>query len=410
MDKWLKSPWFIRVLSFLLTLLLFASVNLDEGNTRSDSTFFSEGNNELATMNNVPLKVTMDETKYVVKNVPESVTVTIEGPNSVVTKTIRQKNFDVFIDLQDLEPGTHTVPIQSSGLSNQLSVYIEPENIEITLEERLTESFEVETDFMNLNSIEDGYTIDEPTINPSEVQVTGSKSEVSKVSLVKAIVNVTGAKETFTNKEAPIKVYDAQGDELNVFVEPSTVKVKVPIIPPHKEVPVEFETQGDLQEGLSLKSIRANPSSVEVYAPQNVLDEINSLEKINVDLSQIEKDKKLTLDVPVPSKVNKVEPKTIEAIVEVENTIEETLNNVEVEVENHQENQTITFIEPEDQTINITVTGTESSLADVTKGDFSASIDVQEAEEGESSVPIEVDGPENLDWQLSNEEAQIRIE
>ncbi|QHE50736.1 YbbR-like domain-containing protein [Pontibacillus sp. HMF3514] len=410
MDKWLKSPWFIRVLSFLLTLLLFASVNLDEGNTRSDSTFFSEGNNELATMNNVPLQVYMDETKYVVKNVPENVTVTVEGPNSVVTKTIRQKNFDVFIDLEDLEAGTHTVPIQASGLANQLSVYIQPENIQITLEERLTETFGVETDFMNRKSIEDGYTIDDPTVTPREVQVTGSKSEVSKVSLVKAIVDVTGKSETFTKKEAPVKVYDEQGNELNVFVEPSSVKVKVPIVSPHKEVPVEFQTQGELQDGLSLKSITANPSSVEVYAPNDVLDKIESLNNISVDLSQVTKDTMLTLDVPMPSKANRVEPKKVEAIVDVENTIEKTVNNVELEVENLQQDQSITFITPEDQTINITVTGTESSLADLSAEDFTAFIDVQDAETGESSVPIEVDGPENLDWQLSNEEAQIRIE
>ncbi len=410
MDKWLKSPWFIRVLSFVLTLLLFASVNLDEGTTRSDSTFFSEGNNELATMNNVPLQVYMDETKYVVKNVPESVTVTVEGPNSVVTKTIRQKNFDVFIDLEGLEAGTHTVPIQASGLANQLSVYMQPENIQITLEERLTETYSVETDFMNRKSIADGYDIGQPTVSPEEVQVTGSESEVSKVSLVKAIVNVKDRSETFTKKEAPVKVYDEQGNELNVFVEPSSVKVKVPIIPPRKKVSVDFQTQGELPDGLSLKSITTNPSSVEVFAPKDVLEGLDSIDNIPLDLSQVEQDTSLTLDVPTPSNANKVEPNTIEAIVDIENTTEKTLNNVEVNVENLEENQSVTFITPEDQTITITVTGTDSELANISAEDFNAFIDVQDAESGESSIPIEVNGPENLDWQLSNEEAQIRIE
>lgn len=410
MDKWLKSPWFIRVLSFLLTLLLFASVYLDEGNTRSDSTFFSEGNSELATMNNIPLQVNMDEEKYVVKNVPESVTVAIEGPNSVVTKTMRQKNFDVFVNLEDLQPGTHTVPIQASGLANQLSVHIEPENIEISLEERLTEAFQVETDFINRQSLEEGYSIGEAKVNPGEVEITGSQSEVSKVSLVKAIVSVAGENETFMKKEAPVKVYDEQGNELNVFVEPSTVQVEVPIIPPHKEVPVEIQPQGELPEGLSLNSIQAEPSSVQVYAPNDVLENINSINHSGIDLSQIQEDTTLTLDVPLPSNASKVEPTTIEAIVDIENTIERTLNNVEVVVENLQEDQSITFINPEDQTVNITLTGSESALENISVEDFNVSIDVQDVEDGESSIPIEVEGPENLDWQLSNEEADVRLE
>lgn len=410
MDKWLKSPWFIRVISLLLALLLFASVNLDDGTTRSGSTFIPEGNNELASMNNIPLQVYMNEKKYVVKGVPQNVTVTVEGPNSVVTKTIRQKSFDVFVDLEGLEPGTHTVQVQPAGIPNQLEVYIEPKTVQVTLEERATQEYEVEADFMNRKSLAEGHTIGEASVSPGKVKVTGSKTEVAKVSLVKAIVDVTGANDTITKKEAPVKVYDQQGNELNVFVEPSNVKVTVPIVPPHKEVPLDIQTKGKLPDGLSITSVIAKPASVTVYAPKNILDNIDSIDDIQIDLSKVTKDTTVELDVPLPSKAKKMEPTSIKAEINVENTVKKTYKELDIQVENLSAQQSITFIDPEEQTIELTVTGTEEDFKKVTKDDFKVYIDVEQFVEGEFNVPIQIDGPKNLEWQLSSDKAQVRIE
>ncbi|KGP70907.1 YbbR-like domain-containing protein [Pontibacillus yanchengensis] len=409
MDKWLKSPWFIRVISLILAILLYASVNLDDGASQSSS-ILPEGNKEVTTMNNIPLQVYMNDEKYVVEGVPQNVTVTVEGPNTVVTKTITQKNFDVFIDLQELEPGTHTVPIEHRGISNQLSVFVEPKEVEVSLEKQASKAFGVEIDFMNRDKIEDGFEIGDTTVEPGEVEVTGSQSEIDKVSLVKAIVDVSGANESISKKDAPVKVYDQQGNELNVFVEPSSVKVSAPLIAPNKEVPLSIQTEGELQEGYSINSVKANPNKVRVFGPNEVIDSIDTIDNMTVDLSKINEDKTLDIDVPVPDKVNKVEPSTIQVEVDIEESTTKTFESRNVNVRNLQENQTITFIEPEDQTIDLTLIGTANELENVNQDQFEAYINVEQFVEGEFSVPIEVNGPSEFKWELSNKEAQVRIE
>ncbi|WP_160850090.1 CdaR family protein [Pontibacillus yanchengensis] len=409
MDKWLKSPWFIRIISLLLAILLYASVNLDDGASQSNS-ILPEGNKEVTTMNNIPLQVYMNDEKYVVEGVPQNVTVTVEGPNTVVTKTITQKNFDVFIDLQELEPGTHTVPIEHRGISNQLSVFVEPEEVEVSLEERSSKAFDVEIDFMNRDKIGDGFEIGDPTVEPEKVEITGSKSEIDKVSLVKAIVDVSEASESISKKDAPVKVYDQQGNELNVFVEPSSVKVSAPIIPPNKEVPLSIQTEGELPEGYSVNSIKANPNKVRVFGSSEQLESIKTIDNMTIDLSTIKADKTLDMDVTVPNKANKVEPSTVQVEVDIEESTTKTFENSKVNVQNLQENQTITFIEPEDQTIDLTLIGTAKELENVNQDQFEAYINVEQFVEGEFSVPIEVNGPAKVKWELSNKEAQVRIE
>lgn len=173
MDRWLKSPWFIRGLSLLFALLLYTSVSLDEENTsRPDGTIFPSGSNDVGTLNNVPLQVMIDEEKYVVEGVPQYVNVTMEGPTSVVTPAVRQRNFDVFVDLMELEPGEHTVPVKYRGISNKLRVYIEPEEVRVKIEKRLTEEFAVDVEILNQNELDDGVILGDPVITPGTVEIT----------------------------------------------------------------------------------------------------------------------------------------------------------------------------------------------------------------------------------------------
>lgn len=145
MDKWLKSPWFTRVVSLFLAILLYITVAIDEANSQAPSnTLLPSSSTDVTTINDIPLQVSMDDEQYVVRGVPETVDLSIEGPKSVVMQTARQRDFDVYIDLNEYEAGVHNVNLQHNGLSNQLTVYIEPETVEVILEERATATFPLE--------------------------------------------------------------------------------------------------------------------------------------------------------------------------------------------------------------------------------------------------------------------------
>src|SRR5690625_6717020 len=104
-------------------------------------------------LNDVPVNIRIDSDRYVVSGVPEFVTVSLDGANSVLTPTIRQRNFEVYVDLEELGEGTHTVDLEYTKVPSELSVFIEPKTIEVEIEERASEDFPVSVDFINKDQL-----------------------------------------------------------------------------------------------------------------------------------------------------------------------------------------------------------------------------------------------------------------
>src|SRR5699024_4289379 len=153
-------------------------VSVEENPNQPELRFFGSST-EMQTLDDVPVDIRIDE-NYVVSGVPEFVSVTLEGPTSILTKTVRLRNFDVFVDLTGLEEGDHTVEIEYENVPDDLSIYIEPKTIDVTIEERATEEFPVSVDFLNTDKLPDGYELGETTIDPETVTITSSKSVVEQ--------------------------------------------------------------------------------------------------------------------------------------------------------------------------------------------------------------------------------------
>ncbi|MCA0972403.1 hypothetical protein LCM20_17550 [Halobacillus litoralis] len=317
MDNWFRSVWFIRIISLILAGLLWVTVNVDD-NMDSDSLIFNDTSSDMEVMDNVPLEIRFNSEDYVVSGLPQEVSVTVEGPPSAVTPVVRQQNFEVFVDLNDYGPGTHQVTLQHSGISNQLAVTIEPETIEVTIEEKVNEDFSVSVDYLNESSLADDLEVGQAEVDPAEVQITGASSIVDRVASVKAIIDVGSATSTIENQEAPVKVYDNQGNELNVLVDPNNVNVTVPIVERMKQVPFELEGVGGAPEGIIINSLTPNVQQITIYGPASILDSIEQFPNIQVDLTEITEDQTIKVEIPVPEGVKRVDPQTIEVQIDVD--------------------------------------------------------------------------------------------
>ncbi|SET96758.1 YbbR domain-containing protein [Salinibacillus kushneri] len=412
MDKWLKAPWFIRIVSLLLAVALYISVSLNDNEASGlEDTLFPSGSNDTVTMSNIPLQVRIDEEKYVVRGVPQTVSVAIEGSKSIVTTTERVRSFDVYLDLENLEPGKHDVRVQHEGFNNNLSVNIEPQTIEVVIEERATKEYTAEVDVINQNQLDDGMILGEPVIEPEKIKVTGGKSEIDQIAMVKAIVDLNEIDGDEINvDDAPVKVYDQQGNELNVYADPSALHVEIPVEVGQKEVPLSIQTEGELPDGLSLQSLSAEPEAVTVFGQESLLNSLEEISNLSVDLSSVKKDGKVEIPVPTPPGLTKVEPSTVQANIDVEETVEKTLEDIPIEVNGLEDGRDISFIEPENETIDITVFGTEKQLQEITAENFTASIDVQGFYEGEFDAEIQISNPEDYEFTSNFNHARVRIE
>ena len=148
MEKIYNNPWFMKVVALVFAILLFAYVN--SSNNRGQTTSSVDGLSATTTdtILDVPIVVEIDQDNYYVTGFPETVSVEISGPSSIVLNTKTTKNFDIVAtDLDSLGVGTHRIELVAEGLSPQLKYKISPQEVTITIEEKKVETFSVDVDF-----------------------------------------------------------------------------------------------------------------------------------------------------------------------------------------------------------------------------------------------------------------------
>jgi YbbR domain-containing protein len=455
MDKWFRSKWFVRILSLAFAISLFVFVSVEANKSDIEPSVFPGKSEEMQTLNDVPVGIRIDNDKYVVSGVPEFVTVSFKGSAGVLTPTIRQRNFDVFVDLEDLGEGEHEVEVEHANIPKDLSAYIEPKTVDVTIEEKATKEFPVNVDFINTEKMAAGFELGESSVNPSTVTVTSSKSVIDQIGVVKVFVDVTDVKEAINKREVPVNVYDTQGNELKVKIEPENVLVSADVDNPSKKVSVKVPTKGELPKGYKLSSISADVDEVEVYGRNSVLEGLNEISTEEIDLSDIKESggTKAKLDLPegvtvpdgeevdVTYKIEKIETsgqtedtgkmkdseqtqdseeaddsgdKEDNELVEEDAKTAETkgtatvdIEKIPIRTENLSEDQEISFIEPGAPEMGITVDGNEEDVSQLQADDFDIAIDVDSLPPGEHAVSVSIKGPDGID--VTGEYKQLTI-
>ncbi|MBR7797196.1 MAG: CdaR family protein [Bacillota bacterium] len=409
MDNWFRSKWFVRVVSLAFAVLFYVFVSVEVQNRpNNDGLTFPSGDSsqELQTLDDVPVNIKIDNEKYVVSGVPEYVSVSMEGSAGFLTPTIKNRNFNVYVDLQGLKAGEHTVELQHD-ISSELDVYIEPKRIDVTIEEKATKEFNVMVDFLNESQIAEGYELGDYEVNPKTVTITSAKSVIDKIGIVKAYVDLSNLDKPINNREVPVNVYDNQGSELNVNVEPGNVIISADIDNPSKKVPLSLKTSGKLPEGYALSSISANVEEVEVFASNSLLQNIDEITTEDIDLSKIEQSGTIEAKLALPEGASAPGVENIKVDVEIEQT--KTIKALPINVESLGDGQEVSFIDPSNAELDITVTGNQADIAKLKADDFQASINVEGLDVGEHDVPITIEGPDGVTVEAEFEQATIEI-
>lgn len=408
MDNWFKSPWLVRAISLAFAIILYVFVQVEVSQYQGDeSRIFPSSNDGVETIENVPVDIRINEEQYVVSGVPEFASVTLEGSTGTLTAAVRQRNLDIYVDLENLSEGTHTVELQHDNVPKELTVYIEPKTVEVTIKERSSEEFDVAVDFINTDQLPDGYEIGDSQVNPQKVTITSSKEIIDKIAIVKVFVDVADSKESIDSREVPVNVYDSRGNELNVRVDPESIAVSAEILNPSKTVPVNVSTTGELPEGYSLSSLSANVDKIEVFATSDVLESIEEISTKEINLSDINESGTIKVGLALPDGANIQDSKPVEVSIELEQT--KTIEDVPVEVENLEDGQDVSFVQPESPAMNINIVGNQSEVSKLTAKDFRAVVDADGLEDGQHQVPFTIEGPKNIEVKSQYEEVTIEI-
>lgn len=227
-----RRKWFLRIISLILALFLFMYVNGSKSgflrqNTRNNNQSSALMSNKSVTLR-MPLDVIIDNNKYIVSGYPQYVKVKVTGPSALVTTTSNTQNFKVYADLSDLTPGKHRVKLKTSGLNSELTSKIEPQYINVNIQQRKTITMKV-TIRLSTRDLDDGYKLGHPHSDIQTVQVTGSRDEVNKVNRIVAFVAIPHDAKDNIARQVTLQAIDRNGQTLNVVISPTTTNVSIPI-------------------------------------------------------------------------------------------------------------------------------------------------------------------------------------
>lgn len=419
----MDSPWFLRFTALFLAIILFISIKAEEGKNSSKTP-----GDQLEMIRDIPVKVYYDNENLVVSGVPETVNMTIEGPTNIVQTTLLLKDFTLFVDLNNLTMGQHSIEIQHENISEKLQVRFDPPSIDVVIEEKITQTFRVDPELNDRLLAEDFHVV-KIEANPATVEVTGAKSVIEAISFVKVTATGNEGINKSFEQNARVRVLDKDLNKLNVVISPEEVNVKVEVAEYNKEVPIVLKPRGVPPLGVGIDSLTATETKITLTGPRKVLDDIEEF-IVDVDVSKVTGSETIDLDLKRPKGVSSISVDKMK--VRVEATVTEmdedvalpdlpegelqpmgtkTFNNVQVVVQGLNAKYKSTFLKPVDGLITLTVKAETGLIDTLEKSDFIVYVNANEAvQTGEQNFAISVDGPDEVSWLLSEDEVTMQIE
>ncbi|WP_042352682.1 CdaR family protein [Bacillus massiliigorillae] len=432
MDKLIETPWFMKVIALSLAALLFISVNFDSKKINSYNT---PSDKDTQVVENVPVEVYYDRDNLVVTGVPKTVDVKLNGPKNIMIPAATLRDFKVYVDLSDpeIKLGTKRVSLKIKDLNEKISYTIEPATVEVSVQEKLTKEFTVEPEY-DRTLLAEGYIAEEPKVKPGKVKITGAKDVIEKIAYVKAIINIKAGANDTIYREVRVQALDRDLNKLDVSINPNVVEVEVPIKSPTKTMKIEPVASGNTKKGIEIESITTEPKEITLFGKKSVLDAMNAFQ-IPVDISKIEKNTVYNVAIELPDGIKASSVQEVKVKVSVtskkgegdtdettgdkkpeeeqpngeEANASKTFSNIPIHYGNLGDEFDLAFISPSGGSTSVSVTGKQSDLNSLKASDIQVSIQVDDLQEGEHTVPIKIETPANIDGKASDSTVKISI-
>ncbi len=359
------------------------------------------------TYKNIPVTITNEEVVTsrgygYLAEAGETVTIKVKGRRSLVD-SLRETDFAAVADFNNLN-SMYYVPINVTcniEHSDELNITLQPENMAVRLEDPLTLPFPVRVN--TIGKVREGYYCTDNKVSSSIVQVTGSTSSVNSVREVAVKVDLEGRMTSFSG-QYELVAYDADGEPIDPgkvsFVNQNTIEVQTDICPV-KELPIEVVTTGEPASGYYVDKIEFAPSKVFVAAPQSKLARLSKVE-VSIDTSgadsTIEKSVELAdymAEHYSGTTLTEEDGMSVGVMITIKPLAEKKFELTEDDIEIRNLPENMEGILYSLWNANVTISGSEAEIADVSVNDLGLYIDVADCNEGTYTrqMMYEYDGP-----------------
>jgi YbbR domain-containing protein len=334
------------------------------------------------------------------------VTVEVIGPRSVVD-SVSRAGLRPYLDLSNVTgPGNYQAEVQVDLPAAARVESITPARIPLVVDETTSRT-------MHLNVVPT--QIEDPTrrvgeIVPevSEVTVSGPKRLVDNVARVVLPVNIGDHSDDFTGDFVPV-AFDAGSQPIpEVTILPARVTTAVEVDRRGRSVPVLVQTAGNPAAGFEIVGSVANPATVLLDGPDEVLANILSVvtDPVDIDGATETVSTRATLQ-DLPQGVRVVDPAdgSVVAVVQIRpRGVTQILSDRPVTVTDVPPGYTAT-IEP--QTVDVVVFASEDAMANLRGEDITTSASVKGLGAGRHQVRPNVTVPPEVQWLRTEPEVVV---
>ncbi len=225
-------------------------------------------------------------------------------------KTITKNDFEVFVDLQDAEAGEQKFPIEATAIASQIKILkIEPS--EVTLKLSPTSEKDVEVEVKVDGNPAKGYELKEVTADGETVKISGAQSIIDTIESVKAELLLDGTEKADLNQSVMLSFHEEDDvPEGAVQVVPEQIVVSAVIVSELKQKDVSvgagFSKASDRVAWES--RITLNPESISIQGDDEVLESISSLETKPFEISALNRNGSIEVEVALPEGVSLSDP------------------------------------------------------------------------------------------------------
>lgn len=348
--------WTGRIISIIIAVLLFLYVSYE--NSRMISSYDPGGGASISTeetVTSVPIEINVDTNQYFVSGIPESATVTLRGPQAVITQFLATNELVTQTpNLNELGVGNHEVSLNVKYLPNRVEADIMPASIDINIEKKVVKEYNIEVLYDD-NIFAEGTNVGEPQLSQNTAVVSGRESEMEQVDRVVAIIPPGSQPYSENiNGNFSLVAYNSQNDIIDVSIQPSEINIVIPLESNEKTVPIKLEATGGSNDyNYEIRIASDQMDKVVLRGPKSVLDNISNL-IVPLDLTGITNSTTRTIDLPLPDGVDDMSLATVTVVIDArpkgntENEESSEESKQEDNEENNQQNSTVNESENED--------------------------------------------------------------
>lgn len=245
---------------------------------------------------NVPITVENLSADKVATVSKERVNVKVMGRETRLDG-ITSEDFKAYVDLSDAKTGDSEAEVHVSLPNEVYFAKLDPSHVNVYVEQREGETMNV--DIVRTGMLPDGIAIEDMSVEPQNVFVSGNEDALAMVAKVGVAVELDDIYSD-SKKDVPVQLYDYEGNiieqgELKVYPEQVTLNIKVNEADIQKSVPIQAELVGSLSEGVQVDSVTVDPQTAMVEGLPKDLAKITEIKTEPIDLSGIKETTSFTV-------------------------------------------------------------------------------------------------------------------